>query len=62
VALEGLLLVRAALATRARLRGPPEGADAPLPTHAHPAWTLAIALLVGVLGFVLLAAFVARSG
>jgi hypothetical protein len=62
VALEGLLLLRAALATRARLRVPPEGADVPLPAHAHPAWTVVIALLVGVLGFVLLAAFVARSG
>jgi hypothetical protein len=62
VILEGVLVFRAALATRARLRVPPEGAEAPLPTQAHPAWTVAVALLVGVLGLVLLAAFVARSG
>ena len=61
VVLEVLLLLRAAAATRARLRVTPDGADGPLPIHAHPAWTVAIALLVAVLGFVLLAAFVARS-
>jgi hypothetical protein len=61
VALEVLLLLRAASATRARLRMTPEGADEPLPVLAHPVWTVAIALLVGVLGFVLLAAFIARS-
>jgi hypothetical protein len=62
VALEVLLLLRAASAARARLRVPPEGADESLPLHAHPAWTVAIGVLVAVLGFLMLAAFVARTG
>jgi hypothetical protein len=62
IVLEVLLVLRAASATRARLRVTPAGADGPLPVHAHPTWTVAVALLVGALGFVLLAAFVARSG
>jgi hypothetical protein len=61
VVLEVLLLLRAASATRARLRVTAEGAEEPLPLHAHPAWTVAIGVLVALLGFVLLAAFVARS-
>jgi hypothetical protein len=59
--LEVLLLLRAASATRARLRVTPDGEDESLPVRAHPAWTVAIALLVAVLGFLLLAAFVART-
>jgi hypothetical protein len=64
-ALETLLLLRAAAAARAGLRavaGPDEDGDERVVVRAlvGRAWTVGIAILVAVLGFVLLAAFVGR--
>lgn len=58
--LELALLLRAAAQSRARLRLPFEPSDA-RPSALALSWTVAVALLVALLGFVLLAAFVERG-
>jgi hypothetical protein len=74
VILEALLVLKAALSARARLREaiatedePGQGGEKSQVTHgprrwAAPAWTVGIALLVAMLGFALMAAFLARAG
>jgi hypothetical protein len=63
VLLETLLLLRVAAAARARLRQAASGEDEPSPNATalvgRP-WTVGIALLVAMLGFLLLAAFLSR--
>ena len=66
VLLEAVLLLRAAALARARLRTLAEAHEAVVEANAAPprlagrAWTVAIALLVALLGFALLAAFLLR--
>jgi len=68
VLLEGLLVVKASLASRAQLRTAidegSEGSDArgEAARWVTPAWTAGIALLVAMMGFALMAAFLARAG
>ncbi len=61
MALETLLLLRAAAATRAHLRAAAEEGGSAMVSAGLP-WRVGVSLLVAVLGFVLLAAFVARVG
>jgi hypothetical protein len=58
--LETLLVLRASAQARARLRTAAEGEGVAAKTFLGRAWTVAVAVLVGALGFLLLAAFVAR--
>jgi hypothetical protein len=66
VPLEALLLLRAATRARARLRAVAQSGEAMAEHDAAPprlvgrAWTVAVALLVALLGFALLAAFLLR--
>ena len=60
--LETILLLRAAGASRARLRALADTDATPQPLRAGRVVGVAVALLVALLGFVLLAAFVARAG
>jgi hypothetical protein len=62
VILETILVLRAAAAARARLRAAVDEGVVPASPFTGHAWTAGIALLVAVLGFVLLAAFVVRLG
>jgi hypothetical protein len=62
VLLETILVLRAAAAARARLRAAVTEGVATASAFTGHAWTAGIAVLVAVLGFVLLAAFVVRLG
>jgi hypothetical protein len=60
--LETILLLRAAAASRARLRALADTGETPQPLRTGRIVGVVVALLVALLGFVLLAAFVARAG
>jgi hypothetical protein len=60
--LEAILLLRAAAASRSALHTTADAEATLAPRRAAPVATVAVALLVALLGFALLAAFVARTG
>jgi hypothetical protein len=62
VVLEAVLLLRAAAASRARLKAATSEEGAEPGRLVGRAWTVAIGLLVALMGFALLAAFLARVG
>jgi hypothetical protein len=62
VVLETLLILRAAVRARTRLRAAAGEVEGLRPALAGRAWALALALLVALLGFALLAAFLVRVG
>ena len=60
--LEVLLLLRTSVAARAKLRAHEDAADAGPVRFVGRAWSVGVGLLVALLGFALLAAFVGRVG
>jgi hypothetical protein len=60
--LEVLLLLRASRSARARVHDPEDAATRAAPRFLGRAWTVGLALLVAMLGFALLAAFLVRVG